>query len=61
MVKKNAPQFCDVTLIYNGKVLVSDPYEDDLASHDPASETNSSRCKCFSGKLRRYLCYVEEA
>ncbi|KAJ1391882.1 Rossmann-like alpha/beta/alpha sandwich fold [Sesbania bispinosa] len=51
-VKKNAPKSCDVTLVYNGEVFVSDPYVDDLASaHSKGHSKNSFlQCMCFSGK-----------
>ncbi|KAJ1413206.1 Rossmann-like alpha/beta/alpha sandwich fold [Sesbania bispinosa] len=50
-VKKNAPKSCDVTLVYNGEVFVSNPYVGDLASHSKGHSKNSFfQCMCFSGK-----------
>jgi len=55
-VKKHAPNTCEVTLVYNGEVFVSDPYMDGLVSYGQAfqsknqSKSNFLHCMCFSGK-----------
>ncbi|RZC10899.1 U-box domain-containing protein 33-like [Glycine soja] len=57
-VKKHAPSSCEVTLVYNGEVLVSDPYMDGLVSYGLASQNKSHsknnffQCMCFSGWVR---------
>ncbi|KAK7330535.1 hypothetical protein VNO77_24730 [Canavalia gladiata] len=57
-VKKNAPISCEVTLVYNGEVFVSDPYVDGLGSYGPVSHSKSHsknnflHCMCFSGCVR---------
>ncbi|XP_058754878.1 uncharacterized protein LOC131628030 [Vicia villosa] len=55
-VKKNAPKTCDVTLIYNGNVLVSDaclgefPYYGSLSQNkDHSKRSFFHQCICFSG------------
>ncbi|KAK7347061.1 hypothetical protein VNO80_21588 [Phaseolus coccineus] len=57
-VKKHAPNTCEVNLVYNGEVFVSDPYMDGLVSYGQASQSkNHSKsnflpCMCFSGCMR---------
>ncbi|CAJ1943779.1 unnamed protein product [Sphenostylis stenocarpa] len=57
-VKKHAPNACEVTLVYNGEVFVSDPYMDGLVSYGQASHSKSHyknnffQCMCFSGCMK---------
>ncbi|KAK7389119.1 hypothetical protein VNO78_23951 [Psophocarpus tetragonolobus] len=56
LVKKHAPNSCEVTLVYNSEVFVSDPYMDGLVSYSLTSQSKSHsknnffQCMCFSGK-----------
>ncbi|KAK2409199.1 hypothetical protein P8452_70773 [Trifolium repens] len=58
LVKKNAPKTCDVTLIYNGEVFMSDAFVDQqMPSYCLFSRNNDSKrkffqCICFSGCVR---------
>ncbi|GAV64601.1 Usp domain-containing protein, partial [Cephalotus follicularis] len=60
-IKKNAPEYCEVTVVYNGKKVVdgeqiteldhssmaSNPQRSEVTRH---SERNFFECVCFSGK-----------
>ncbi|KAI5417092.1 hypothetical protein KIW84_041904, partial [Lathyrus oleraceus] len=55
-VKKNAPKTCDVTLIYNSNVFVSDACLGEFPSYDLLSQNKDHskrsffhQCICFSG------------
>ncbi|KAH1201555.1 U-box domain-containing protein 36 [Glycine max] len=62
-IKKHAPSSCEVTLVYNGKVLVSDPYMNGLVSNGITSQNKSHlknnffQCMCFSGKFSQLLIF----
>ncbi|RDX77171.1 U-box domain-containing protein 36, partial [Mucuna pruriens] len=45
-VKKNAPISCEVTVVYNGEVFVSDSYMDGLVSYGVASQSKSHSKRC---------------
>ncbi|OMP09354.1 UspA [Corchorus olitorius] len=57
MLKKNAPDYCEVTIVYNGKKVEEFQQEaDDQLVHSPQepglnSERNFFQCVCFTGKF----------
>ncbi|KAK7265641.1 hypothetical protein RJT34_33263 [Clitoria ternatea] len=53
LIKKNAPITCEVSLIYNGEVFVSDPYKvsNGIGSQSKSPCKNFFQCMCFSGKF----------